>query len=101
MRTSKIFDLTPAQEKAFKELEKAYKKCIKSGIYFYNCYGALSAVDKSKISKYINEPEGSCLSNQELMDGAKFINIPNEWADDQHYWILTDKGKKILDDEQF
>jgi hypothetical protein len=96
-KSHELFELTPEQEKAFARLEKAYKECKKVGIFFYNVYGRLSAVDGKKIEGYGFEP--SDISTADLHDTAKSIEIPNEWADDTHYWSLTAKGKRILKSE--
>lgn len=47
-----VCELTAEQKKAFKKLEKAYKECEKTGIYFANNYGNLMAFDSSLVAGY-------------------------------------------------
>lgn len=96
---NRIFDLTPEQQKAFNRLKKAYSDCEKTGIYFFNNYGSLSAVDKNKIcgygdSKYYANGVSE-ISNHEVGEPVNSIKIANEWADDEHYYGLTEDGSKI------
>jgi len=89
-----IFDLTSEQQKAFNRLKKAYKDCEKTGIFFYNNYGSLGAVDKNKIDGYGDETISS-FKNELIYDDSRRLNtisIANEWADDTHYFHLTKKG---------
>lgn len=94
-----IFKLTPEQAKAFKALEKAYSKCVKSGIFFANNYGSLMAFDKSIVCGYgdsVKYAKGvSEVSEHEAGGTVYQFKIANEWADDEHYYGLTRKGHMI------
>ncbi len=85
MTDDNLFELTPEQESAFKRMERAHNDCVKAGIYLYNDYGMLGAVDRRKISYYNDEPgEGAvCDEGQNL---NCFQLACNEWADDEHYF---------------
>lgn len=47
-----LFELTTAQAKAWSDLEKAFEKCKKANLGFYNRYGNLGCFDKRKIKEY-------------------------------------------------
>lgn len=99
MESKGIFDLTKSQQKAFNQFEKAYKKCLEEGIYFVNNYGSLQAYDSKIICGYGDihlEAKGvSEVSNHDVGETSNEIIIPGEWADDQHYYGLTEKGHEI------
>ena len=52
------YELTNKQQNAFDRLEKAYIICIESGIYFYNNYGSLGAIDSNKYCGYDDDSKG-------------------------------------------
>lgn len=103
MANSDIFKLRPAQQQAFNQLAKAYKDCLKSGIFFFNNYGALTAVDKDIIAGYgdtrihADGPEvvSEVCMHDFVSEPVNSIKIANEWADDTHYYGLTSLGHKI------
>lgn len=43
-------ELTPAQLKAFQSLKRALKKCADQGIYLWDNYGTISAVNGDRVS---------------------------------------------------
>ena len=98
-----VFDLTPLQKEKLKELEKAYKACIKAKMLPVNIYGSLTFYDKKFIADYGNEhsrfdPDLTVL----LVNGSKTtndFNIVNEWTDDMHTILLTPLGRKELNNE--
>ncbi len=86
-----ILKLSTKQQRAFNRLKKAYSDCEKEGIYFYNYYGHLSAVDSKLVRKYDDEKKDGI----ENSFNPNSFNIASEWTDDQHYFHLTEEGKKI------
>jgi hypothetical protein len=97
-----IFELTEKQKKAFNRLKRAYKDCEKHGIFFFNCYGSLTAVNSELIQGYGDESSlmhSTPVDTVSTYEGSplNYIKIPNEWADDEHMYHLTKKGKKIND----
>lgn len=95
-----IEDLTPEQIKAFNALKRAYKRCEKSGILFANWYGHLTAYNSDIVKgagdktmynlDYLFVEHGNNTSN--------YIELPNEWADDEidHGLELTKKGLELI-----
>ncbi len=53
------YSLTPEQLKAFKALERAFRKCEKVGIYCWDDYGTISAVNGNLVESVApeNNPE--------------------------------------------
>lgn len=83
-------ELTKAQQKAVKSLERALKKCADSNMYIHNCYGHLIAYDAAVV-RHVDDDETdiSC-------DDGEHITVPTElelssWADDAHYVHLQDE----------
>ena len=98
-----VFSLNPDQQRAFDKLAKAYKECKDSGIFFVNMYGSLIAYDKSLISDYTDRDMNKNSAHRYVSTECRTvsmnsINIPNEWADDEHFYGMTKKGSKIFDD---
>ena len=100
-----IFDLTERQQRAFNRFEKAYADCIKENIFFFNNYGALTAVDKAKICGYgdskFNANGVAEVSVDEIGEPINSIKIANEWSDDTHYYGLTKLGSKLYFTDNF
>jgi hypothetical protein len=95
-----IFKLTPEQQRAFNRLKKAYADCLKAGVFFYNTYGSLRAVDRSLINGYSdNTAAEGHVSDHVLTDAACHLNIANEWSDDEHAFHLTPKGWKLFNED--
>lgn len=99
-----VCGLTPEQKRAFNRLKKAYKDCVKAGIYFANNYGDLMAFNKELVSGYGDmcfRPDGKY---EVVLHGgcpAESMRIANEWADDTHVLGLTEKGMRLyLSDEK-
>ena len=87
-----LIDMTPEQLKAFKALERAYKKCEKLGICFYNHYGHLTGFNGKHIRCIENiestEHEYGCPRDLNLsLRGESFV-IEQQWTDDTHVLIL-------------
>ncbi len=81
-----LFELTPAQEKAFRSLEEAFKKCRKTGLTLYNVYGTLGCFDKKKIKEYTFQNDTS-ENFVTALDALNFTNTfsmgVNEFCDDE------------------
>ena len=101
-----INDLTVVQQKAFRSLDKAYKRCLKTGILFENRYGHLHAYDGEKVIKLTDDltleynPIDNIISVYDAKCEANYFEIAGEWcADDgSHYLELTDYGMRCRDD---
>lgn len=50
MNGDKTVQLTPEQDKAIASLERALSKCVKAGLYLWDDYGTISAVDGNNVS---------------------------------------------------
>ena len=101
MSEYELFELTSKQQRAFNRLKKAYKDCEAEGIYFYNMYGRLSAVDSKLIEDYGDKTSGFPEEMQLVdnnVDSAHSLEIPGEWSDDTHIFLLTKKAMKILNE---
>lgn len=85
IQAPKDYSLTPEQKKAFKALERAFKKCDALNIYTWDDYGSISAVNGEVVSHvcpdngYEAEIDNSMVSwfSPKGYDGAN--------ADDQLY----------------
>ena len=86
------FDLTKEQQKAFDKLKKAYMDCISKRIHFINCYGTLLAVnyDNFELFPYDDRCTSTSIESYKCTILNSF-KIPNEWADDAHYFHPIDK----------
>ena len=101
---NKINDLNATQLKAFRSLEKAYKRCLKTGIHFENRYGHLHAYDGKKVIRLIDyidlsrNPIDNVVGVLDARGVEQCFEIANEWCDDDsfHYLKLTDYGMKLL-----
>ena len=90
-------ELNPEQNKAFKALERAVKKCKESNIYFYMVLDSLGALNGDNVDK-VEDHDGIAFSNHSNKGcGAPdclqyksfpFINVTDAWADDDHFIIL-------------
>ena len=98
----KINDLTVVQQNAFRLLDKAYKRCLKTGILFENRYGHLHAYDGEKVIKLTDDltlehnPINNIISVLNAEGMENYFKIANEWCDDDtsHYLELTDYGMR-------
>lgn len=100
-----VIDLDKFQLEAWKEFVKAYKKCIKRKIYFYQVISNLYPLNGKNVN-FVDSPEFSNEYSSRIgMDvirigtGAfpsKGIDIGSSFDSDFHYAILTDSGKKLL-----
>jgi hypothetical protein len=81
-----LFILTPKQQRAFNDLKKAYNKCSKLKIGFYNVYGTVGVYDKAKIEKYNDDPNDGIMNiNQNIANEFRHP-AGDSWADDTHYF---------------
>ncbi len=97
-----IFDLTKVQKKKLAALKKAYNECIKANMFPVNYYGSLEFYDRDFIANYGNEDSGFDKDFVVVADHnhtTKHVDIPNEWTDDSHLFLLTDAAKNILQNE--
>jgi hypothetical protein len=94
-----IFQLTPAQKKAFKALEKAWKNCRKEKIVFGQVLNHLYAFDGNLVKCYTDETfcEGFGIALNGDCPAECIDNIPDAWADDPHVLELTKKGQRVFE----
>ena len=84
-----LFKLTTKQQRAFNKLKKALDDCKKANLFFYNNYGTLGVTDAAKINQYDDVPTD--FVDQYYVNNLNEVKLPcNEWADDKHYFHLTD-----------
>jgi hypothetical protein len=81
-----LFELTPQQKKEFESFKKAYKKCIESGIWFYNNYGTIGALDSNKVNGYSDENKKSHIKDTGQNTHNELRTCLDSWADDEHYF---------------
>jgi hypothetical protein len=91
--TGEMFELTERQRRAFLKLKRAYEECKKAGVYFYDNYGELSAVDSDKIECYNDNSENGILDNG---GNPNTFNIPVSWADDPHYFHINKESNSKI-----
>ena len=97
-----LLELTTKQMECFKDLQKAYKACIKSKINFINRYGNLCAYDGNLICGFGDyQVHAAGVHEIHVLDVPGSVNkleIPNEWTDDdiQHFYGLTRKGYELI-----
>jgi len=88
-----LFILTPEQDKAFKALKVAFKKCKKAGLFMYNNYGQLGVADENRISEYNDTP--SPFADGYTAHNPNEFQLPcNEWADDPHYFHASSTKRR-------
>lgn len=90
-----VCSLTPAQQKAFASLKRAYTKCLNLNIHFENNYGLLEAFDGDKVVRYLHDYEKG--ENRIVHEAypVDYLKTLDSWADDTHALELTEKGMKI------
>jgi hypothetical protein len=103
----KALELTDAQQKAFNKFMKAYKECEKLNVLFVNNYGMIIGFDHKKVEKY-TDPQTDNIDNDYVFSTYQhdvetiknsFTTSLCSWADDEHVIVLTEYGKKIVDDD--
>jgi hypothetical protein len=86
MTPEEKLELTDEQEKAFKNFERAHKKCKEVGIRFYSVLEHIYALN-GKYLMNINDNDGDVnlqfFSPPSIMDGDF-----DSWADDTHYAVV-------------
>ncbi len=89
-------DLTPEQEKAFRSLERAVKKCRKANIYFYQVLetlGALNGHNVAKIDNIENHRNINWGDSRDLNNLAyPYVKTADSWADGTHLGFM--KGRR-------
>lgn len=94
-------ELNKKQIEAFKELEKAFKKCESAKITFYAVIGDLMALNGNYI-KSVRTNDFASPEDPRLCDitytGTYYVKYPSEFADDEglHMAQLTERGIKKL-----
>jgi hypothetical protein len=92
-------ELTRDQQQAFKAFERAYKKCVNSGIYFYQVLDSICALNGNNVLGIEDRAElksdGHKLSDESNLN---YLNYPeftafSGWADDTHYVKLREDYK--------
>jgi hypothetical protein len=92
-------DLTPNQDKAFKELILAIKKCKKANVYFYQVLETLYALNGNQVGEVVDDIDLSHTNRRHLEDEEHHLGykqLPSvkttcSWADDAHYAIMKDE----------
>lgn len=76
------------QIKAFKSLERAYKKCVKANIEFYTVQDSVMALDGNRIKEVTNDTTPYPVD--EFADTNYCITDTglSGFADDRHYLVL-------------
>ena len=89
-----FIEYTEEQKKAIANLRRAFTRCRKAGLGYFNQYGTLqflpdtvSHIDDNYDTESINQQD-VCFEEVELHVG--------EWSDDLHFVHFTEKGKKEL-----
>ncbi len=82
---AELLALTPEQQKAFRRLKQAFAACAKSGLYLWDNYGDISAVNGGGIDCITTDSRGG-----ELLDESNLARLrPKKWgssnADDPLY----------------
>lgn len=65
------YELTPTQAKAFASLERAMRKCKAAGVYLWDDYGTISAVNGRKLNAVTTNPKDT-----ERLDDAMVTRMP-------------------------
>ncbi len=100
-----VFGLNKEQQKAFNRLVKAYKDCEKLKVMFVNNYGIMEAYNKEYIQQYTDrmmidaENLEDAISSYDFMSSNTFKTDAG-WADDEHLIVLTEKGKKLFNEDK-
>ena len=94
----KLIDLTLEQEKAFKSLRRAIKKCEKANIYFYQCLEHLGALNGDNVKCVEADSDSEHMyKTSDSPDCLQFKYYPTvttacSFADDNHFIRLIDES---------
>lgn len=85
----KDVSLTHEQKKAFLSLKRAFEKCSKSGVYVWDNYGRISAVN-GKIVQEVNTGGGY----DDILDDTAYVSffpscLGNSVSDDKLFVVYT------------
>ena len=74
--TENSYELTKAQEAAVKELEAALRKCNRAGVYLWDDYGSIRAVN-GRVVRHISPDDsyGEMLDRSQVYD----VSTPKCW----------------------
>jgi hypothetical protein len=90
----KAIDLTEEQEKAWKSLERAIKKCKKENIYFYQVLDSIGGLNGDNVLTIYDDCQKLISSHYKFNDDENCLNctldypsisVVSGWADDCHY----------------
>ena len=90
-------ELTPEQEKAWRSLERAIKKCKKENIYFYQVLESLGGLNGNNVRTIACDSDMPILYSNKFFDDNRnlngylyfpFICTSCSFADDSHFVIL-------------
>lgn len=99
MTTEELLALTPEQAKAWKRFKMALKDFKKAGGEFYTVLDLVHAYN----GKYVEDITGDESESQHKTTDARMDSISNPglsgFADDTHYIHLTDKGRRLVEEE--
>ena len=98
MTRDELFELTPAQQKAFNAIKKAFKQAEGKGLFWYNNHGTIGACDENKIISYTDEKTKNCIYDDNTCNYNEFRLPCSEWADDSHYFHVKE-SIEIKEDE--
>lgn len=62
------YELTAEQDKAVDALERALKKCAEAGVYLWDNYGTISAVNALTISSIVTSDHGEPLDHDQVRE---------------------------------
>ena len=82
--------LTLEQDKAFQSLERAYKKCKKSGIVFYTVLESIYALNGKHLIRIHDEKERGDTNTADLLNPNLMDMGFSGWADDPHFAEVDD-----------
>lgn len=99
MTVADLLELTPAQLKAWKQIESGVKAFKKSGGEFYTVLETVRGYN----GKYVEEITGDEHESRYSTSDVHMHSIRNHgfagFADDSHYIHLTDKGNALLEED--
>lgn len=100
MTIDELVELTPEQRKAWKRIESAVKAFKKAGGEFYTVLESVHGYNGTYVETIDCGERGEGISTNDAFMPSIFDAGLAGFADDPHFFHLTDKGEKMLEGDE-
>ncbi|EMH4032952.1 Uncharacterised protein [Klebsiella oxytoca] len=97
MTLEDLIELTPAQLKAWKQIESGVKAFKKAGGKFYTVLESVHGYNGAYVDEIDGGERGKGISTNDAYMPSIFDAGLAGFADDPHFFHLTDKGEALLE----